>query len=161
MTGVKAANARVAINPDDFLETADGRVWTPERNAAAWEQSYGALEQAIISAQRPLRVIVVCGVQGSGKSTWIASQPNSSNAIFVDAALPGIRHRARIIAITKKMGVPVDAVWIKTSLAIAIERNSRRSFDKVVPVATIQSVADRFEEPTTAEGFAAVSIVNT
>lgn len=24
------------IDPDTFLETASGRVWTPERNAEAW-----------------------------------------------------------------------------------------------------------------------------
>lgn len=28
------------INPDHFLETVDGRVWTIERNQAAWFPLY-------------------------------------------------------------------------------------------------------------------------
>lgn len=40
----------MVINPDDFLETDTGRVWTPERSAQAWLQSYDALERALTDA---------------------------------------------------------------------------------------------------------------
>lgn len=150
--------ATQTINPDDFLETPDGRVWTPERNEEAWRLSYAALESALRCATTPMRVVVVCGIQGAGKSTWIASQPVSSSTIYFDAALPGIRHRAKVIAIAKQLGSAVEAVWINTPLDVAIERNSARTPDKRVPSQAIVAVATQFEEPITAEGFDRVSI---
>ncbi len=152
--------ANVAINPDDFPETNDGRVWTPVRNASAWEHSYKALERAIKDAEGTPRVVLVCGIQGAGKTTWIASQPASPTTIYFDAALPGVRHRALIVGITRRLGVPIDAVWIRVPLEAAIARNARRPSDKVVPVAVIRSVANQFEEPTTAEGFDHILIVD-
>ena len=148
----------ITINPDDFLETSDGRVWTPERNAAAWCQSYEALEQAIRSASDPARVILVCGIQGAGKTSWIAAQPVSPATIYFDAALPGVRHRAKIVAIAKRLGAKIDAVWIDTPLTMAIARNARRSPDKIVPVSAIISVARQFEAPSRAEGFDDVQV---
>jgi predicted kinase len=148
----------VSINPDDFLETADGRVWTPERNAAAWQAAYAALEEAIGRAPPPVGVVIVCGPQGAGKSTWIAARPPSPSTIHVDAALPGARHRAPIIAIAQRLGCAVDAVWIDTAVDVAIARNAARPADKVVPVAAIRSVAAQFEVPTMAEGFDRIAI---
>ena len=147
------------INPDDFLETPEGRVWTPERNAEAWAQSYQALKQALARYPRILRIILVCGIQGSGKTTWITAQPDRTDVIYFDAALPGTRHRKGIIEIAKERGVPIDAVWIKVPLATALDRNSQRDPDKRVSDAAIQSVANQFEEPTEAEGFGQVLIV--
>ena len=141
------------INPDDFLETPEGRVWTAERNAEAWRLSYVALEQAIIALPEPKRVVVVCGVQGAGKSTWIASQPASPATIYFDAALPAARHREKVIGIAKGRGAAVEAVWIDTPLDVALERNAARAPDKMVPVTSIIAVARQFEEPTAAEGF--------
>jgi hypothetical protein len=36
--------AATRINPDAFLQTDGGRVWTPERNAEAWRRSFEALD---------------------------------------------------------------------------------------------------------------------
>ena len=151
----------MVINPDDFLEADDGRVWTPERDAEAWARSYEALEKAIVDTDGTPRVILVCGVQGAGKTTWIASQPAASSTIYFDAALPGVRNRALIVRIAKRLAVLIDAVWVKAPLETAIERNARRATDKIVPVAAIHSVADQFEEPTTVEGFDHVLIVDS
>ncbi|GAM01101.1 AAA family ATPase [Sphingomonas parapaucimobilis] len=152
------ATDRIVINPDDFLETEHGRVWTVERNEAAWAWSYAALEQILLQRPRPERVVLVCGVQGSGKTSWIASQPVYPATVYFDAALPGIRHRARIIAIAKQADIPIEAVWIDTPVAIALNRNARRSVDKIVPEAAILSVARQFEPPSLAEGFAHILI---
>ena len=146
------------INPDDFLETPEGRVWTPERNEEAWRLSYAALENAIELSPALMRVVVVCGVQGAGKSTWIASQPASPSTIYFDAALPGARHRAKVISIAKRLGAAVEAVWIDTPLEVAVERNAARTPDKMVPTPAIVAVAKQFEEPTAAEGFDHVSV---
>lgn len=150
--------AAMTINPDDFLETPEGRVWTPERNEEAWRLSYAALERALERAPVSMRVVIVCGIQGAGKSTWIASQPASSSTIYFDAALPGVRHRAKVISIAKRLGSAVEAVWIDTPLDVATKRNASRTPDKMVPTPAIVAVATQFEKPTTAEGFDRVSI---
>jgi len=146
------------INPDDFLETPEGRYWTPERNEEAWRLSYAALERVLELAPASVRVVVVCGIQGAGKSTWIAAQPASPSTIYFDAALPGARHRAKVISIAKRLGSAVEAVWIDTPLDVAIERNAARTPDKMVPTPAIIAVAEQFEEPTVAEGFDHVAV---
>jgi hypothetical protein len=35
------------FNPDDYLATPQGRAFTAERNAAAWEQLYADIEDAL------------------------------------------------------------------------------------------------------------------
>lgn len=150
--------APITINPDDFLETPEGRVWTPERNAEAWRRSYAALERAIKVSPAPKRVVVVCGLQGAGKSTWIAAQPASPSMIYFDAALPCARHRAKIIGIARRLGATVEGVWIDTPLDVAIERNAVRSPDKMVPTPAIVAVAHQFENPMVEEGFDRVSV---
>ena len=57
------------INPDHFLETAAGRVTTPERNAEAWKQCFELLDAALQSSDASTKVYVLIGPQGSGKST--------------------------------------------------------------------------------------------
>nr|USU32815.1 kinase [Methylobacterium sp. OTU13CASTA1] len=110
---------------------------------------------------RGARIVVVCGVQGAGKTTWIVAQPKAAPVIYFDAALPGIRHRAKLLDIARSHGVGIDAVWIRTPLDTALQRNALRPADEIVPVAAILSVANQFEEPTTREGFDRVVIVDT
>ncbi|MDQ1158105.1 hypothetical protein QE385_002432 [Sphingomonas sp. SORGH_AS 950] len=153
-----SATHQIVINPDAFLETDHGRVWTAERNEAAWAWCYAALEQALSRLPRPGRVILVCGIQGSGKTCWIASQPVCPATVYFDAALPGIRHRARIVAIAKQADMPIEAVWIDTPVAIALSRNACRPADQIVPEAAILSVAGQFEPPSLAEGFIRIHV---
>jgi predicted kinase len=146
------------IDPDAFLETEAGRVWTPERNAEAWRQAFAAL-RGWLEAGTVARVVVVCGLQGAGKSSWIAQQAPEAGTVYVDAALPGARHRAPIIALARSCGIPVAAVWIRTPLALALERNRQRPADRRVPEESIRSVDRLFEPPSTDEGFVTVRIV--
>jgi predicted kinase len=146
------------IDPDAFLETEGGRVWTPERNAEAWRAAFATLRGAL-AAGSVRRVVVVCGLQGAGKSTWIACQEPDPGTVYVDAALPGARHRAPILALARAFSVPAEAVWIRTPLPVALERNLRRPADRQVPEASIRSVARLFEPPTVAEGFTAIRVI--
>ena len=41
------------FNPDDYLQTPEGRVYTDERNAAAWERIYSELEALFWSDRNP------------------------------------------------------------------------------------------------------------
>lgn len=149
------------INPDDFLRTPEGRVWTPERNRQAWDQALVAVRRALTSLQlagKPSLLYVVCGIQGSGKSTWIRENgARLAPCVFFDAALPGVRHRAPLIAIARELGSAVRGVWINTPLGLALQRNAARTPDERVPEEAILSVSGQFEPPHTAEGFEEVT----
>jgi len=140
------------VNPDHFLLTPSGRVWTPERNAVAWEQAYAQLTRALTVTPRPL--ILVCGLQGAGKSTWIeANRSRSGPCVFFDAALPRAVHRLPAITIAHSAGAQARCVWIDTPLEIALKRNAERRDDEHVPESSIRSVASQFEPPSMSEGF--------
>ncbi|MBO9826687.1 kinase [Xanthomonas sp. A2111] len=152
----------IVVNPDRFLQTEHGRVWTPERNRTAWRQSHDALK-AILAAScapaGPWTVVIVCGLQGAGKTTWIAQQPVRPCTVYFDAALPGARHRAPIVGIAQAAGAWIEIVWIKVALPVALARNLQRAADEQVPEEAIRSVHNLFEAPTLAEGADHVRVV--
>jgi hypothetical protein len=151
------------INPDHFLETETGRVWTPERNKRAWTNSFELLEQALSNVNTPgTRLLIVCGLQGAGKSQWIKDYAQHyAPCVCFDAALPGARHRKPIIDVANKYGVEALAVWIDTPIEIAKQRNLARETDKRVPDESIESVARLFEPPRYGEGFSEIIRVVT
>lgn len=154
----------VWINPDHFLDTNDGRVWTPERDKAAWEQSYMQLADALLTWSAPdaKNLYIVCGVQASGKSTWIESNRDRlGRCIIFDAALPRAIHRKRIIEEANGAGFSVHAVYLHTTLERALARNGSRREDIRVPDRAIISVMDQIEPPALAEGFDTVDLVST
>jgi predicted kinase len=146
------------INPDIYLETERGRIWTPERGKEAWAKSFAALEAALRgSIDLGNRVLIVCGLQGAGKSHWIdLYASNYAPCICFDAALPGARHRKPIIDIAHQWNADVHAIWIDVPLDVAKMRNAQRPVDKRVPDESIESVASLFEPPTIEEGFTSV-----
>jgi predicted kinase len=158
-----APKAYECINPDEFLQTSSGRHWTPERNKAAWQLAFAALQRALMenssgqdsSGKRDL--YVVCGIQGAGKTTWIRENAlRLAPCIFFDAALPRAIHRLPLITMAQQVGVTVHAVWINSPIEDALKRNALRSADERVPEASIHAVAEQFEALTCAEGFAAI-----
>ncbi|SFO27587.1 Predicted kinase [Variovorax sp. PDC80] len=146
------------INPDHYLQTSTGRVFTKERQLAAWDRVYEDLEAALRRrSSTPMQLYLVMGVQGSGKTTWIrrniAALPG---AVFLDAALPAARHRARALDIARRCGVEATTVWINTPLEIALARNASRPADERVPEEAMRSVFSLLEAPTVSEGFVRV-----
>jgi hypothetical protein len=143
------------FNPDDYLQTEAGRVYTDERNAAAWERIYSELEGLFRDSTADTRFFIVLGVQGGGKTSWISRHIGSlgSSAICLDAALPARRHRARALALAQRFSVYSIAVWINVTLERALEQNSKRAPDHVVPEFAIRSVFGLIEAPTVEEGF--------
>jgi hypothetical protein len=151
----------IHLNPDHYLETGDGRIFTPERNAAAWEQLYLDLEEALQKGKDRAPLFVVLGVQGSGKSTWIDKNKAQlgDDVIFIDAALPGARHRARLLKLAGTTGTPATAIWINVPLETALHRNSLRQPDKQVSEDVIRYVFSNFEPPAIEEGFAEIHVI--
>jgi predicted kinase len=145
-------------NPDDYLETDSGRVYTPERNADAWERVYAGLESDLRAAGPDTRFYLVMGVQAAGKTTWIRNNAAQLGpaAVCLDAALPARRHRARALELASRFGVPAVAVWVRATVEEALERNLLRTPDKQVPEDAIHSVASLIEAPTEEEGFVQV-----
>lgn len=147
------------INPDTFLETPSGRVWTPERSKSAWAHCLQLLESRLQQEARAdaPRLLIVCGVQGAGKSHWIAlNAQHYAPCIVFDAALPGIRHRRPMLELARQYGADAIAIWIDTPIDVALARNARRAPDKQVPEASVRSVAALFEPPSMGEGFSKV-----
>ncbi len=143
------------INPDDFLETAADRLYTPERNLQAWNRAYERLALALTNSPGGTHVYVVMGVQGAGKSRWVEQNRGrlGQRAIVFDAALPARRHREKLLAIIKGAGVPVIGVFVQATLEQALLRNAQRTPDKQVPEQALKSVFSMLEAPTEAEGF--------
>jgi predicted kinase len=145
------------INPDHYLQTDSGRVYTEERNKMAWQRMYADLEQTLRDSAGSVKLYVVMGVQGGGKTTWIQSQlPMLQEAVFLDAALPAKRHRAQALSLARSAGVPAVGVWINVPLELALERNSKRADDERVPEAAVRSVYSMIEPPSVEEGFVEV-----
>ena len=150
------------LNPDDYLRGPEGlRVFTHERNEAAWEKLYADLERLLSGATPETRLFVVMGVQGGGKTTWVRENQAllGPSAVVLDAALPAERHRARALSLAKRSGVRAVGVWVKTSLELALARNTARPADEVVPEEAIRSVFGLLEGPSHEEGFDEVMVV--
>ena len=145
------------INPDHFLETPEGRILTPERNARAWEQCYDALRDALDKASPTSRLYVMVGAQASGKSTWARRTMNEEpGAIIFDAILVKRSERAPILTAAARHNVPAVAVWLQTPLDVCLERNSRRSPNELVLERGLRNVFAALEPPDVNEGFAAI-----
>ena len=150
----------IYINPDTYLETERGRVFTTERSERAWQRAFSELSIALCSGVRkPLYVVV--GVQGAGKTTWVqANAALLAGSVVFDAALPAKRHRAKVLACAKEVESPVVAVWVEVPLEVALKRNQSRVPDKRVPEAAIRNVFSMLEPPSTDEGFIRVTKVS-
>lgn len=143
------------VNPDDYLETPAGRVFIAERSRQAWEQAYAAVDVLLAQASR---LYLVMGVQGAGKSSWIARHAAGlqEHAMIFDAALPARRHRERLLTLARAHDVAVTAVFVQASLDEALSRNVTRTADTMVPEHALRSVFAMLEVPSVEEGIETV-----
>lgn len=159
--GDESAGAPLVINPDDYLETEFGRDFTPERDRHAWELAYGRLNEALANRNKRTLLYVVMGGQGAGKSRWVSENLGrlGPQAVVFDAALPARRHRHHVLSIAREHGVPVIGIFVQASLELALDRNARRSQDKQVPQAALESVFSLLEPPVRDEGFVWTQVI--
>jgi predicted kinase len=129
------------------------------------------------------------GLQGSGKSTWVARHlarthtvvskdhwPNARHRetrqqralagllaadarVVVDNTNPAPEERAPLIAAARDAGVPVRAVWMDTPAELCLARNEVREGRARVPLQGVFATRARFVPPTTAEGFDRIDVV--
>jgi predicted kinase len=129
------------------------------------------------------------GLQGSGKSTWVARHlvgthtvvskdhwPNARRRearqlrlvdellvggarVVVDNTNPTPDERAPLVAAARRAGAPVRAVWVDAPLPVCLERNQAREGRAHVPLPGILGTRRRFVPPDPAEGFERVDVV--
>jgi predicted kinase len=124
-----------------------------------------------------MEAVVLCGVQGSGKTTlyrdrWLETHVRISmdllrtrarEAAFLQACLdtrmrfvvdntnPTAAERARYVDPAREAGYRVVGYLVEVDFALAGARNLDR--DRVVPPAGLRDVARRFVRPAPEEGF--------
>jgi hypothetical protein len=152
----------VIISPDDYLFDLCGKYrWTPERVKAAWEHALSGLYDAVRWGV-PAKIVVVCGIPASGKSTWIREN-RESNTVYFDACLDLPWKRKKTLNFIKDaaknrvLAAPrFDLVWCHTDVTQAHRRNEQRTPDRRVPREVIDKMASCFAHNAPdgkAEGF--------
>jgi MOSC domain-containing protein YiiM/predicted kinase len=134
-------------------------------------------------------LVVMVGLQGSGKSRWVAEHlaathavvskdhwPNArrrearqqrvvaellaeGRSVVVDNTDPGVAERAPLIAAARAAGVPVRAVFVDTPVEVCLGRNAARADRDRVPEVGVFATLARLVPPTVDEGFDRVDAV--
>ena len=129
------------------------------------------------------------GLQGSGKTTWVAEHLARTHAVVskdhwpharrrearqrrvvaellaagrsvvVDNTNPSRDERAALVDLARSAGVPVRAVWLDVPLETCLQRNAAREGRARVPLVGVLAALDRFSAPGADEGFGAVEVV--
>ena len=130
------------------------------------------------------------GLQGAGKTTWVARHLAGTHvvvskdhwprarrrearqrrlvaellaegrSVVVDNTNPSPEDRAPLIAAARAAGVPVRAVWVDTPAEVALARNEARTGADRVPPVGIFATRARFVPPVPGEGFDRVDVVH-
>ena len=129
------------------------------------------------------------GLQGSGKSTWVAASLAATHAVVskdhwprarrrearqrrvvaellaagrsvvVDNTSPSLEDRAPLVAAAREAGVRVRAVWVDTPVEVCLARNAVREGRARVPLVGVFATLGRLVPPSEDEGFDRVDIV--
>ena len=153
----KAGGPPVVVSPDAYLITDSGEyVWTPERVKKAWKDSYAALKR-LADDPKYNKLVLMVGVPGAGKSTWIQKN-KEPGAIYFDATFTDQRSRRPVIKMGNDGGMDVEAVMMTTPINVCKDRNACRTADRKVPDDVVEKMATRLigDLPQESEGFSKI-----
>jgi hypothetical protein len=148
-------NPPYCIDPDQFLDLTGTVAVGRDEVRAAWESAYALVEQRLAELGPNATFYVVFGLQGAGKSTWVAkhAQVGPREAVYLSGPLPSRKHRERALSIAKRVGCRCVGVWVNESFEVASERNSRRAGLARIKEEAMRHVQQNLEAPSLQEGF--------
>ena len=132
-----------------------------------------------------MEAVILCGIQGTGKSTFcrerlfhthvrinmdmlnsrhretilLTACLNAQQPFVIDNTNPTIEERARYIAPAKAAGLRVIGYYFQSRVPDCLARNDRRELRERVPGKAIGGTAGRLQLPSLAEGFDALHYV--
>lgn len=138
-----------------------------------------------------LELVLLCGIPGSGKSTWRAVNLDATHVVVskdrmprsarkqvrqdrelraaLGAGRPAVldntnltrADRAAAIAIAAEFSVPCRAVVVTAPIDVALARHAARAGEARVPDGIVCQMANRWEPPSIAEGLVEVTVVTS
>lgn len=132
-----------------------------ERSAIsdAWAESMRRFRDALAS-EVVLDAGVLVGVPGSGKSTW-CSEHDDPRIVLFDAVFSDPGRRRSMAGKIRRARKNSVAIWIRTPLSEAMERNAKRPAWRRVPESAIVRASEKIRKnpPSLAEGWHRVIVV--
>jgi len=152
------------IDPDQFLDLSGAVPVGRDDVMAAWDRAYALAEQRLLELGPEAHFYLVFGLQGAGKSTWVAAQRQlgPSRAVYLSGPLPSRKHRERALLMAARVGCRKRiGVWINEPFDVAMARNAQRSGLARIKEETMRHVFEGLEPPTLDEGFDEVMVIST
>ena len=147
------------VSPEALLPQEQGRFQQRDLVSEAWADSMRAFREALASPEI-LDAGILVGHPGSGKSTW-ARAHDSPQIVLFDAVWANRGRRAATANRIRAESKSAVAVWVRTPLDLALERNAARPAWRRVPEPVLRKAwADLLKSPPTlAEGWHRVLVV--
>jgi hypothetical protein len=150
----KAQTASFVVSPDDYRVGGDGVYrFDPGLEPGVWFSAHGTFA-ALLSRADVSKAVMLVGVPGAGKSTWLAAH-KKPGVVYFDATMVQARSRADLIKIARQARKPIEAIVLATPLEECLQRNRNRSQDRFVPEDRIREMAASLSTmpPVLSEGF--------
>jgi len=104
-------------------------------------------------------IYLMCGLPGSGKSTW-ARENDKPDALIYDATNLDRWRRLSFASAARSFHIPIHCAYMDINTLTCCKRQKDRGNGKAVPISTIQSMAKRIEAPSEMEGFTSIITIS-